>query len=346
LTTPTEEPRRRPRLQDIAEATGLSIKTVSRALRGDAVVREQTRARVIAEANRLGFQPNDIAAGLRSKDKAMTTVGVTLGDFTNPFFAPMLRGIHSVAAEYGYLVLSADAQNDAELEGRAIRRLLAHRVAGLMIAPIGEDLRYLEEEASFGTAIVFVDSPPPGQSRLMDSVTTTNMTTTGEGVAHLIARGHRRIGYLGHPRTGSGALERWYGYEQALRAAGLSVDMSIVRADLVTEDDAIRAGNELIALPNPVTAVFTDNNRLCTGLLMCEEFIRRPVDVLSFDDFPLAARFGVSVIDSDPYSVGRRGAQLLFDRLADRGRPAQRAVVPATLRMREPQHPLGEPSTR
>jgi len=128
--------------------TGLSIKTVSRALRGDAVVREQTRARIIAEANRLGFQPNDIAAGLRSKDKAMTTVGVTLGDFTNPFFAPMLRGIHSVAAEYGYLVLSADAQNDTELEGRAIRRLLAHRVAGLIVAPIGEDLRYLEEEAS------------------------------------------------------------------------------------------------------------------------------------------------------------------------------------------------------
>lgn len=319
--------------------TGVSIKTVSRALRGDAVVREKTRARVIAEADRLGFQPNDIAAGLRSKDKAMATVGVTLGDFTNPFFAPMLRGIHSVAAEYGHLVLSADAQNDAGLENRVIRRLLAHRVAGLIIAPNGENLQYLEEEASFGTAIVFVDSPPPGGSHLMDSVTTTNMTTTGEGVARLIARGHRRIGYLGHPRTGSGALERWNGYEQALRAAGLAIDMSIVHVGLVTEDDAVRAANELLAQPDPVTAVFTDNNRLCTGLLLSEEFIRRPVDVLSFDDFPLAARFGVSVIDSDPYAVGRAGAQLLFERLADRARPGQRAVVPATLRMRTQQQP-------
>jgi LacI family transcriptional regulator len=85
--------------------------------------------------------------------------------------------------------------------------------------------------------------------------------------------------------------------------------------------------------------VFTDNNRLCTGLLMSDEFIRRPVDVLSFDDFPLAARFGVSVIDSDPYKVGKVGARLLFERLADHTRPAQRAVVPATLRMREPRHP-------
>jgi LacI family transcriptional regulator len=338
-SAPESEPRRRPRLQDIAERTGLSIKTVSRAIRGEPVVREQTRARVIAEADRLGFQPNDIAAGLRSKYKSMTTVGVTLGDFTNPFFAPMLRGIHSVAAEHGHLVLSADAQNDAELEHRVIRRLFAHRVAGLIIAPIGGDLHYLEEEASFGTAIVFLDSPPPGLGHLMDSVTTTNMTTTGEGVSRLIARGHRRIGYLGHPRTGSGALERWYGYEQALRAAGLPVDMSIVRVDLVTEEDATRAANELMAQPDPVTAVFTDNNRLCTGLLLSDEFVRRPVDVLSFDDFPLAPRFGVSVIDSDPYTVGKTGAQLLFERLADRTRLPQRAVVPATLRMREPRQP-------
>jgi LacI family transcriptional regulator len=339
LNTPAGEPRRRPRLQDIAEVTGLSIKTVSRALHGDPIVREQTRERVIAEADRLGFHPNDIAAGLRSKDKSMTTVGVTLGDFTNPFFAPMLRGIHSVAAEHGHLVLSADAQNDAELEDRVIRRLLAHRVAGLIIAPNGQDLDYLEEEASFGTAIVFVDSPPPGSGDLMDSVTTTNKATTAEGVARLIARGHQRIGYLGHPRKGSGALERWHGYEQALRAAGLSVDMSIVRADLVTEDDAVRAANELLAQPGPVSAVFTDNNRLCTGLLLSDEFVKRPVDVLSFDDFPLASRFGVNVIDSDPYTVGKTGAELLFARLADRARPAQRAVVPATLHMREPRRP-------
>jgi LacI family transcriptional regulator len=67
--------------------------------------------------------------------------------------------------------------------------------------------------------------------------------------------------------------------------------------------------------------------------------MRRPVDVLSFDDFPLAPRFGVSVIYSDPYMVGKTGAQLLFERLADRTRPVQRAVVPATLRMREPRRP-------
>ncbi|GAB3804218.1 LacI family DNA-binding transcriptional regulator [Humibacter antri] len=314
----------------------MSIKTVSRALNGEGPVRERTRERILAEADRLGFRRNDIAAGLRSKGRSMTTIGVTLGDFTNPFFAPMLRGIHSVAEGRGHLVLSADAQNDPDLEQRAIKRLFAHRVAGLVIAPIGQDLGYLEEEASFGSAIVFVDSPPPGLDGLMDSVTTTNAETTAEGVAMLIARGHRRIGYLGHPRAGSGALERWKGYEEAHKIAGLPIDPSLVFPGLVTEEDGTRATNRLLTLPEPATAAFTDNNRLCTGLLLSPEFLRHPVDVLSFDDFPLAPRFGVSVIDSDPYEVGRTGAELLFARLDDRTRSPQRAVVPATLRIREP----------
>ncbi|SBN62436.1 transcriptional regulator, LacI family [Curtobacterium sp. 9128] len=328
-------PRRRPRLQDIAEATGVSIKTVSRAIRGDGPVREETRARILAEADRLGFQLNDIAAGLRRKNQSMATVGVTLGDVTNPFFAPMLRGIHSVATRHQHLVLSGDAQNDADLEHRVIRQFFAHRVAGLIVAPIGDDLAYLAEEASFGAAIVFVDSPPPGLDGLLDAVTTTNEQSTREGIAMLVARGHRRIGFLGHPRAGSGALERWNGYRAALAEAGLPLDMDIVRDGLVTDADATAAAESMLVATDPPTAVFTDNNRLCTGLLLSTGYAERPVDVLSFDDFPLAPKFGVSVIDSDPYEVGRVGAELLFDRLADRGRPAQRAVVPARLVVRE-----------
>jgi LacI family transcriptional regulator len=334
VSTPEAGPRRRPRLQDIAAATGFSIKTVSRAIRGEDRVAAETRARVMAEADRLGFQVNDIAAGLRRKDQSMTTVGVTLGDFTNPFFAPMLRGIHSVAAEHGHLVLSGDAQNDVELEHRAIRQFFAHRVAGLIVAPINPDLGYLAEEASFGAAIVFVDSPPPGLDGLLDSVTTTNEQATRDGVAMLIARGHRRIGYIGHPRSGSGALERWHGYQAALADAGLPLDMAIVRAGLFTEDEATLAAESLLAEDDRPTAVFTDNNRLCTGLLLSDGYGRAPVDVLSFDDFPLAPKFGVSVIDSRPYEVGRVGAELLFGRLEDRMRPAERAVVPAQLVVR------------
>jgi LacI family transcriptional regulator len=324
------EPPRRPRLEDVAATTGVSIKTVSRALRGDPKVRESTRQRIVAEADRLGVQLNDVAAGLRRKNQAMTSIGVTLGDCTNPFFAPMLRGIHSVASERGYLVLTADAQNDPELEHRAIRSFFAHRVAGLIIAPVGNDLGYLANEARFGSAIVFVDSPPPGLGESMDSVTTTNAASTRSGVEHLLAKGRRRIAYLGHPRSGSGAEERWAGYVAALEAAGIAIDPGLVRDNLVSEDDARRAADELLPTAAP-DAVFVDNNRLCTGLLQSTAFANRRIDTVCFDRFELAAAFGVSVIDSDPYDVGRAGAQLLFDRLTDPARAPQRLEVPARL---------------
>ncbi|HEY3509820.1 MULTISPECIES: LacI family DNA-binding transcriptional regulator [Kribbella] len=321
---------RRPRLEDVAATTGVSIKTVSRALRGDPKVRESTRQRIVAEADRLGVQLNDVAAGLRRKNQAMTSIGVTLGDCTNPFFAPMLRGIHSVASERGYLVLTADAQNDPELEHRAIRSFFAHRVAGLIIAPVGNDLGYLANEARFGSAIVFVDSPPPGLGESMDSVTTTNAASTRAGVEHLLAKGRRRIAYLGHPRSGSGAEERWAGYVAALGAAGIAVDPALVRDNLVSEEDARRAAEDLLPSAAP-DAVFVDNNRLCTGLLQSRAFASHRIDTVCFDRFELAAAFGVSVIDSDPYDVGRAGAQLLFDRLTDPTRAPQRLEVPARL---------------
>lgn len=332
---PLRTHRRRPRLKDIADATGVSIKTVSRALHGEDVVRPDTRDRIVAEADRLGFRPNDIAAGLRSKNQAMSTLGVTLGDITNSFFAPMLRGIHAEAAEHRYLVMSADAQNDPGLEKQVIQRFFTHRVAGLIIAPIGRDLGFLETEASFGVPIVFVDSPPPGLDGVMDSVTVTNAQTTRQGVEMLIARGHRRIGYLGHSRAGSGALERWRGFEEAHRAAGLSIDPGLVHSGLTTEEDASGAADELLSLDDAPTAVFTDNNRLCIGLLSSRAFRDTPVDLLSFDDFPLADKFGVSAINSRPFDVGRTGAGLLFRRLADPDRPPEHAVIDARLIIRE-----------
>lgn len=322
--------RSRPRLKDVAVATGVSIKTVSRVLRGEAHVSEATRQLVQAEADRLGVQVNDVAAGLRRKSRAMTSIGVTLGDFANPFFAPMLKGIDSVAAEHGYLVLTADAHNDPDTERRAIRSFLAHRVSGLIIAPSGDDLHYLTDEITYGSAVVFVDSPPPRLDGAVDSVTTTNFATVRAGVARMIERGHRRIAYLGHPRSGSGANERWDGYLAALADAGIEPDQALVHHGLVTEAAATQAADRILSDATP-DAVVVDNNRLCTGLLQSRVFAERRPEVLGFDHFALADEFGITVIDSLPYEVGRAGAQLLFERLKNPGRPSQQVEIAARL---------------
>lgn len=319
----------RPRMQDIAAVTGLSIKTVSRALSGEPKVRRSTRDRVFAEAERLGFRRNDIAAGLRSTGQTMHTIGVVLGDMANPFFPPMLRGIHSVAARQGFLVLTADAETSAAVERESIQAMLAQRVAGLIIAPTGTDFGYLKQEVEFGSAVVFIDSTAPGLGT--DAVVTTNTASTRCGVEHLIGRGHRRIGYLGHPSNGYGAPKRWLGYCQALHGAGIALDLGIVRRGLQTESSAAAATTELLSLADPPTALFADNNRMTVGALQSPVYARSPVEMVGFDYFDLAAQVGVSVIDSDPYQVGRVGAELLFHRLADRSRPPTHASVRARL---------------
>lgn len=332
-------PMPRPRMKDISEATGLSIKTVSRALSGEPRVRQETRDRVLAEAARLGFTRNDIAAGLRSTGPAMKTIGVVLNDLANPFFPPMLRGIHAVAARHGHLVVTADAEADPAVERQSIQAILAQRVAGLIIAPTGTDFGYLRQELAFGSAIVFVDSKPFGLAA--DAVVTTNTAGTRRGVEHLIGRGHRRIGYLGHPGDGYGAPRRWLGYSQALHNAGIPLDERLVRRDLSTEDDAARAATELLAGDDPPTAFFADNNRLSVGVLRSAGYARTRVEIVGFDHFDLAAQLGVSVVDSNPYEVGSVGATLLFRRLADRDRPPTRATVRTELLVHDV--PLFEP---
>ncbi|WP_345460405.1 LacI family DNA-binding transcriptional regulator [Actinoallomurus oryzae] len=322
-------PAPRPRMQDIAAATGVTIKTVSRALSGAPNVRQSTRERVLAEAARLGFRRNDIAAGLRSTGQTMKTIGVVLGDLGNPFFPPMLRGIHAVAAQHGHLVISADAEGDGTVERESIQTILAQRVAGLIIAPTGTDFSFLAQEAEFGSAIVFIDSAPLGLTA--DAVITTNTASTRHAVAHLIGRGHRRIGYIGHPPQGYGAPKRWLGYCQALRNAGIEADAALVRRGLTTEADAARAVTELLDLPDPPTALFADNNRMTVGILQSPSYAACHPEVVGFDHFDLAPQLGISVVDSDPFRVGSAGAELLFRRLADRDRPPTQTTVRAKL---------------
>lgn len=316
-------------MQDIADATGFTVKTVSRALSGEPNVKQSTRELVLAEAKRIGFQRNDIAAGLRRTGQRMSTIGVILSDLSNPFFPPLLRGIHSVAVEHGFALIVAEAAGDADQERAAIEGLLAQRVSGLIVAPTSSDYGYLENELHYGSALVFVDSSPLGS--LADTVTTANESSTREVVGRLIADGHRRIAFLGHPDAGYGAPLRWRGYVRALQEGGIEVDTSIVRRGLTSDADATAAIDEIGLIDDPPTAVFADNNRLTVGVLQSDAHLRHSFTVAGFDAVDFAVQFGVTTIDSRPMEVGRAGARLFFERLADRSLPPLHAHVDARI---------------
>jgi LacI family transcriptional regulator len=155
---------------------------------------------------------------------------------------------------------------------------------------------------------------------------------------HLIALGHRRIAYLGDRRSVPTATVRFRGYTRALERAGIPLDEALVRHGLAGVESADAAATALLTGPSPPTALFTSQNLVTIGVSRALRELGRQdsVALVGFDDFPLAdlLRPGVTVVAQDTESMGRRAAQILFERLDGDTGPTRNYVVPTRLVVR------------
>jgi len=325
--------RRRPTMRDVAQQAGVSLKTVSRVVNAEPGVSATLTARVRSAIDDLGFRPNAGASALRRADGKTATVGLLLQDVGNPFSSALQRAVEDVAVPRGVMVFSASLDGDPRRERELVQALTARRADGLIIAPTGTDMSYLESELRAGTAVVCVDRVPVNLD--VDAVVTTNTSGSAEGLRHLLAGGHRRIAFLGDRRDLFTASERHRGYVQALTAAGVAVDPAIVVHDLTDVGMADGAVTTLMTRPHPPTALFTAQNLVTIGAIRALRRLGRELDValVGFDDFPLAdlVRPGVTVVAQDPPAIGRTAAAVLFARLAGERAPTAVHVVPTTL---------------
>jgi LacI family transcriptional regulator len=325
--------RRRPTMRDVAQQAGVSLKTVSRVVNAEPGVSVILAARVRTAIDELGFRPNAGASALRRAGGKTAAVGLLLQDVGNPFSSALQRAVEDVAVPRGVMVFSASLDGDPRRERELVQALTMRRADGLIIAPTGTDMSYLESELRAGTAIVCVDRIPVNLH--VDAVVTTNMSGSSEGVRHLLAGGHRRIGFLGDCRDLFTASERYRGYAEALAAAGVPVDPAVVVHDLTDVGMADGAVTTLLTRPNPPTALFTAQNLVTIGAIRALRRLGREqrIALVGFDDFPLAdlVRPGVTVVAQDPPAIGRTAAAVLFARLAGESTPPTLHVVPTTL---------------
>lgn len=315
-TAPRGQGRRfggRPTMKDVAASAGVGLKTVSRVVNGEAGVSTDTERRVQEAITALGFRRNDSARVLRKGSTA--SVGLILEDLADPFYSPLSRAVEEVARSHGALLINGSSAEDPERERELALALCARRVDGLIIVPASGDHRYLAQEIAAGVATVFVDRPP-GRIEA-DMVLSDSFTGTRDGVAHLVAHGHRRVGFIGdHPRIHT-ATERLRGYRAAMADAGLPVHDSWLALG-GTEPGRVRTeAARMLAGSEPVTAFFAGNNRVTVTLVRVLAELDQPVALVGFDDFELADLLSppVSVIAQDPSALGRSAAELLFRRL-------------------------------
>jgi LacI family transcriptional regulator len=320
----------RPTMHDVAALAGVSLKTVSRVVNDEPRVGEETTARVHQAIAALGYQRNDIAHHLR-KGQSSHTLGLVIADVSNPFYAGIARGVEDVAHARGYMLITGSSSEDPEQEHSLVTALCRRRVDGLLIVPAARDHAYLRPEIAAGTQVVFLDRPPMHLDA--DAVLLDNRGGALHGVAYLLARGHRRIGVIaGLPEVYTGA-ERIAGYRQALAAAGIPIDPSLLRFEVHTTARAEEATRDLLRLPDPPTAIFATNNRLSVGVIRERHAHADGLDVVGFDDVELAGllRVPIAVIRHDPVALGRRAAELLFARLDGDRSPPRVEIMPTEL---------------
>jgi LacI family transcriptional regulator len=322
-------------MTDVAREVGVTAKTVSRVLNDDGPVAVETRERVMAAVRKLGYQPNLMARNMRvgARDAA---IGLVIPEMGNPFFGAVAGGVESAVRARGLTLIVGSSSETPDLEQSLIATFLARRVSALMVVPSAtSDHRGLRGERLAGLPIVFLDRPAVGMTA--DCVVSANREGARAGVAHLIAHGHRRIGFIGDlPATLYTRRERFQGYRDALDEAGLPFERTLVESGH-DQEAAEAAALRLLALPDPPTALFAANNFASMGAVVAlSRSARRDVALVGFDDLPLAECLDppLTVVAQDPAGMGVAAAELVLARLDGDRSKARRSLVPTRLIVR------------
>ena len=320
-------------MRDVATLAGVSLSTVSRVVNGAPPVAPDLAARVERAVEMLGYRHNQAAGALRRASGLSATIGLIFEDVSNPFFSAVHRGVEDVARARSVLTLAGSSDENAGQERQLVEAFVGRRVDGLVIVPAAGSHSYLLRDVEAGMALVFIDRPP----RFIDAdvVVSDNAGGAASAVAHLLAVGHRRIGFLGdQPEIFTGA-ERLRGYREALARHGVPHDPELIRQAAFRAADVDTTVRELLAGANPPTALFTAQNLITMAALrtLHQLDLQDTIALAGFDDIPLADVLspGVTVVAQDPYGLGRRAAELLFSRLDGYHGAARRVVLDTTL---------------
>jgi LacI family transcriptional regulator len=322
--------RRRPTMADVAERAGVSLKTVSRVVNGEPRVAGATTAAVLTAVRELGFRSNHAAASL-ARGRRVASVGLVIGAMDDPFYARLAGGVEQVARAERHALLISSSEDDPALEREITLGLVGRQVDGLIVVPSAADQSYLVPDIAAGLSVVFVDRPPHGLDA--DCVLSDNAAGARAGTAHLLAGGHRRIAFVGNDPIVYTSAERLRGFRAAHGSAGVAVNDDLVVLGPRTSAEAEQAVTRLLALPEPPTAVFAQNNLTTMGCWRALHAAARAVALVGFDDFALAdvLQPPVDVVVQDPDELGRQAATLLFDRLAGGAEPPRRITLATTL---------------
>jgi len=306
------------RMKDIADDLGLSVITVSKALRGRPDISTETRARVLRRAEELNYRPNLSARALVTGRTNM--MGLVIPDLTHAFFSELARAMSGVLRRSGFTLLISSSELQPELERQVIDQLIARGVDALLVASTQFNPQTFQQLDKEGFPYILLDRRFDGFSSHFVGVNDEYLGYIA--TQHLFEIGCRRIAHISAARV-STLTGRFEGYKRALAERGLTLSSDYVkgtdRAEEAGETTGNEAAKELLRLSPPPDAIFCYNDLVATGAMQAilDAGLRIPADIallgcgnIPFDEY---LHVPLSSVDQQSTAIGIRAAQIAID---------------------------------
>lgn len=323
-------------IKDIAQALGVSVATVSRALTNKHDVSEEMKSKVLEMAKKLRYKPNIYARNLLKNDHHV--IGVVVPEFITFFFPEIIIGIQDVMNPLGYQVLICQSNESSTLERKNIEMLENQMVEGLIISVAKESRNFelYERLVSDNMPMVFIN-------RVINDLEVSKVIIDDrkwafKAVKHLIKCGYRRIAHLAgneHLSITQGRLE---GYLDALKAYDIPVDERLIMHVGVQQDRAKIGLNYLLSLKQKPDAIFAVNDPIAIGTLLelKERNIKVPeeIGVVGFSESPIGKILGLTSVAQPTFEIGRASARMLLNKIQQPSMLAETQILDGQLNIR------------
>ena len=328
--------RRRVTLSQLAAQLDVSTATVSLALRDNPAVSIETRRKVRALAEEMGYIYNRQAASLRTA--RTNIVGVVVHDVLNPYFAEVFRAVESELEQYGITILICNHRDDILRQRNFVNVLQQQNADGLVLCPsVGTTAADIDAIMRTGTPVALVCRDVEGCS--VPSVRGDDQRGMYEITRHLIARGHRAIAYVGGIRYTSSGRDRHAGFRQAMDEVGLEPVADL--PELMTQNDGRRAADMLVKTTPRPTAVVCFNDILAFGVM--SGFARlgirsgSEIAVTGYDDVDGSESWtpSLTTVQNGSEDIGREAARAIYAMILGHEAPFERRLIPPQIEIRD-----------
>ncbi|MFV5684189.1 LacI family DNA-binding transcriptional regulator [Flavobacterium sp. GB2R13] len=308
-------------LKQIASQLGISITTVSKALKGYSDVSEKTKKAVIELANKLNYTPNSFAVNLRTKESK--TIGLIIPTLVHDFFSNVIQGILEEAEKRDYLVIILQSNEKLEFEKKQIDLLLNKRVDGILISLSNEtgEFEHLQTILSHNTPLVLFDKI----AKLVNcsKVTINDRKAAYDAVSYLIKKGYKKIAHFRGSYLPQNSIDRFLGYKKALEDNNIIYDSSLVYVCDTNMDfeNGYENAKKIVNEHPEIDAIFAVTDLVAVGIIKYFNevgiAIPQKIAVLGFSNWFMSSVMSpkLSTVDQPGFEIGRKSASILFDEI-------------------------------